>query len=502
MLLFIPALSTWSWIGLAVVAFLTWSVYQFIYDYYFHPLSHIPGPPLAFVPGYTLFRIFRGYSVFDLLEAHENYGPVIRFSATGISFADPATEKQIYNSHSFVKDDTYKSYEWGYENSFSTQVPSFSKKRRRMILPVFSAPNVARVEPLVYEVGVRATMNRWIKKYHAAAAAVTATTKTVSETTVGSGLTDANIGEGKGIVKHDSKMDMDLDGSNGAISSQHTITVDLQSSFFEIFYNTIGRLSYGESFRMADGLFNASTKAVDILQLMIETEDSETGEKMSLDELVIESMIQMVAGTDTAGNTLSFTFDYLFANLSVLEKLEAEVLTAFPDPTERITYKAAKEKLPYLEAVLLESVRMRTVGGGYLPRVTPKGGRTIGGYFIPEGTIVGASGYVKHNYSGLWEEPSVFRPERFLEGAPPQVLAERTQLIAPFAVGVRSCAGRQLAITEMIITMAALVQHFEIRPAKLPHKLLNPTFVFVMGPRQKTLYATVKPRHRYRTIPN
>ncbi|KAI8865442.1 cytochrome P450, partial [Ramicandelaber brevisporus] len=191
-------------------------------------------------------------------------------------------------------------------------------------------------------------------------------------------------------------------------------------------------------------------------------DDPDTGEKLGGRELVAEAMVTMFAGSDTAGNTLTFTFDMLFAFPRVMTRLEAEVLAAFPDQTQRIVYRDAKEKLPYLEAVLLESMRIRTVGGGYSMREVPDGGRTVAGYFLPAGTAVAAPKHVMHNLSTNWDDPHSFIPERFLDG-PPDVVAQRRLMVLPFSVGVRSCIGRHLAMVELTVALATMIQHYKIR---------------------------------------
>ncbi|KAI8869868.1 cytochrome P450, partial [Ramicandelaber brevisporus] len=180
----------------------------------------------------------------------------------------------------------------------------------------------------------------------------------------------------------------------------------------------------------------------DLLQLMIESVDPETGERLSFSELATESQNFLFVGCDTTSNTMTWVFDQLFQHPDVMAKVEAEILAAFPDPAERIAYRDAKDNLPYLDAVILEAIRVRSIVGGLLPRVVPKGGRVIHGYNLPAGTVVGTSPHVMHNYSQLWDEPLQFRPERFIEGADgatAETVAQRRQNVTPFGIGVRSC---------------------------------------------------------------
>ncbi|KAI8871584.1 cytochrome P450 [Ramicandelaber brevisporus] len=231
----------------------------------------------------------------------------------------------------------------------------------------------------------------------------------------------------------------------------------------------------------------------DNLQMLIDAVDPETGSRLTHDETVAEELVIMFAGTDTSANTMTWTVDLLFQHPEVFARLEAEILGAFPDPDERITYKAAKELLPYLDAVLLESMRLRTVAAAPLSRVVPSGGRDLAGYFFPADTVISASLHVMHNYSALWDEPSRFWPERFLDG-PAEVVAERRQQVMPFSIGVRSCIGRQLALVEVVVGLATMIQQFEIRPAQEPYQPLEMHSVFVASPKSKSLMASIRPR--------
>jgi len=68
-----------------------------VYRVFFHPLSHIPGPPFA-----KLTHLWQTKSYFtgnwhnDVLQIHEKYGPVVRISPDEISFVDGYALKRLY----------------------------------------------------------------------------------------------------------------------------------------------------------------------------------------------------------------------------------------------------------------------------------------------------------------------------------------------------------------------------------------------------------------------
>lgn len=80
-----------------------------------------------------------------------------------------------------------------------------------------------------------------------------------------------------------------------------------------------------------------------------------------------------------------------------------------------ITYAEAKD-MPYLQAVMKESMRLHPAVGIPMPRYVPKGGAEIDGKWFPAGTVVGINAWVVHHDRGVFgQDADVFRPERWLE---------------------------------------------------------------------------------------
>jgi cytochrome P450 len=82
----------------------------------------------------------------------------------------------------------------------------------------------------------------------------------------------------------------------------------------------------------------------------------------------------------------------------------------------------------------------------------------VGGYTLPPGTHVTPCLYLAHRRAELWPDPTAFRPERFLDGAP----APYSWL--PFGGGVRRCVGAAFATMEMHEVLRAVARRFDLRP--------------------------------------
>ncbi|KAJ2769457.1 hypothetical protein GGI18_005395 [Coemansia linderi] len=120
-----------------------------------------------------------------------------------------------------------------------------------------------------------------------------------------------------------------------------------------------------------------------------------------------------------------------------------------------IHYAEAKAKLPYIEACIYESMRIRAATGVFLPRVVPKGGATFQGHFLPEGTELGVNVAGANHHRETWGNPRRFMPERFINNG------NLMQSVFTFSLGARMCPGRNLALVELLPTMANLLRNYE-----------------------------------------
>jgi cytochrome P450 len=111
----------------------------------------------------------------------------------------------------------------------------------------------------------------------------------------------------------------------------------------------------------------------------------------------------------------------------------------------------------YLEATVKEVLRVRPVLA-----ITPRqvvGSYELGGWTLPAGVHVTPCIYLAHRRPDVWEDPTAFRPERFLDGAPEPFT------FIPFGGGTRRCVGAAFASLEIKEVLRAVARRFELRPA-------------------------------------
>jgi cytochrome P450 len=180
----------------------------------------------------------------------------------------------------------------------------------------------------------------------------------------------------------------------------------------------------------------------DILSMLVAARD-EHGYGMDDSEIRDQLMTLLLAGHETTATGLAWAFDLLFRNPVAMERLLAELEWG--------------EETTYLDAVVEETLRLRPVVlfVGRQLRVP----MSLGGYDLPEGTVVGPSIYLAHTRPDVFPDPYAFRPERFLDGAP------ETYSWIPFGGGTRRCIGAAFAQLEMRVVLSTILRGAELRPA-------------------------------------
>ena len=197
----------------------------------------------------------------------------------------------------------------------------------------------------------------------------------------------------------------------------------------------------------------------DMFHHLLNGRDPETGQGYSIGDLTCESVLLIVAGSQSTSGALAATLFYLVNNLRQLKKLQDEVRGAFASEND-IRYEAGSKlaNLPYLRACIDESMRLTPPTPGHLPReVLAEGGLEIDGKLLPPGANVGVSAYTIHRNEAYFPNAQPFQPERFLEDGKDH----DTIAFNAFSAGATGCIGRQLAYMELCLAVATLVWRFD-----------------------------------------
>ncbi|TVY70395.1 Cytochrome P450 3A12 [Fusarium oxysporum f. sp. cubense] len=184
-------------------------------------------------------------------------------------------------------------------------------------------------------------------------------------------------------------------------------------------------------------------------------------------EIASDMFAHNSAAHETSGNTLTYCFYELSKRPELQAKLREELLTLdpplhFPPPAEGewiLPSPKDLDKLPLLEAVILETLRLYPSVPGGQPRRVPKP-CSLGGYDgIPAGTTVQCYAWSLHRTPEIFPEPDQWKPERWIDSTPEQLSNMRRWFWA-FGSGGRMCIGSNFAYFSMKNVVGSVYTNF------------------------------------------
>nr|QWK52421.1 cytochrome P450 77B1-4 [Isatis tinctoria] len=165
----------------------------------------------------------------------------------------------------------------------------------------------------------------------------------------------------------------------------------------------------------------------------------ERGGELREEEIVTLCSEIVLAGTDTSATTLEWALLHLVTDQNIQETLYEEVVGVVGK--NGTVEEDDVAKMPYLEAIVKETLRRRPPGHFLLSHAAVKD-TELGGYAIPAGANVEFyTAWVTENPE-IWSDPGKFRPERFLaggDGVNADWTGTRGVTMLPFGAGRRIC---------------------------------------------------------------
>jgi cytochrome P450 len=207
----------------------------------------------------------------------------------------------------------------------------------------------------------------------------------------------------------------------------------------------------------------------DLLGRLVAARDAESQGGMTPKEVRDEVVTVFMAGHETTAQALTWSWYLLSLHPSVEAKLHDELTTVLH---QRMPQYEDIPKLRYTRMVIEESMRL------YPPAHTmarqPIAPDYILGHRIPPGALILIVPWLLHRKSSLWDEPHRFNPDRFANEP------SRFSYI-PFGAGQRICIGAAFAMTEAILILAVLAQHYRFRLK--PGHSIEPQGLITLRPR-------------------
>ncbi|KAL8840166.1 MAG: hypothetical protein Q9176_004014 [Flavoplaca citrina] len=146
-----------------------------------------------------------------------------------------------------------------------------------------------------------------------------------------------------------------------------------------------------------------------------------------------------MAGSETSASAMSGCLYHLSKTPAVMKQLKDEI-RAKCDFEKDITFEDLAN-FPFFDAVIHESMRLYPAQPIFIPRIIPKGGRTIAGVFVPENTTVGIYQTVAYHASQNFGNQKTFDPSRWTGN--PRYKIDRREIFKPFSIGPSNCIGKQ-----------------------------------------------------------
>jgi cytochrome P450 len=197
----------------------------------------------------------------------------------------------------------------------------------------------------------------------------------------------------------------------------------------------------------------------DMLGLLLSARDADdVQDRLSDAEVVDQALVFLIAGHDTTAVTLAC----LFAALARAPQWQQRV----QDELDRVLGGRAvtaedvgRQRLPWTGHVVREAMRLYPAAHG-TARST-RADEVLGGYRIPAGSWLEVSPWGVHHSPDVWPDPETFDPRRF-DLAPGEHPGGHRYAWLPFGAGPRACIGMHLALTEVQLIVAAVLQSFTL----------------------------------------
>ncbi|XP_072974341.1 cytochrome P450 76M5-like [Typha angustifolia] len=178
--------------------------------------------------------------------------------------------------------------------------------------------------------------------------------------------------------------------------------------------------------------------------------------ELSRQEIVSLLADLFAAGTDTSSITIQWAMAELLRHPNVLSRARSEM-------QELVGSKQLTEsdipRLPYLQAVVKEVMRLHPAGPLLLPHMVAESDVELCGYHLPRGARVLVNAWAVMRDPEVWPDPEAFKPERFLD--PDSDLQGRDFGFLPFGSGRRSCPGAPMATRMVPLVLGSLLHKFD-----------------------------------------
>jgi cytochrome P450 len=453
-------------LGGLVAAFVLRAIWQW------RRLSHIPGP---FTAGFSKLWVFREAVQLRLPGAYhemgKRYGSLVRVGPNELITDDPDILRRMMAARSpYTRGPWYEAFrvDPSRDNVLTLRDDHLHNARRAKILPGYTGK-----ENLSMEGSIETQIARLVELIETKYLSTDQEYRPMDWGVKAQYFTLDVIGElawgqPMGFLEHDAdvydyiKITMTSVPAMMVISTYPMLTKVLHSPFFrKILPKDTDKIGFGALIGIANHVTAKRFKpdAPDHHDML----GSFIRHGLNEDEAAAETLIQIVAGSDTSASTIRAVTLYTLSNPPVYQKLQAEIDEAISMGRISSPIKDAEgRQLPYLQAVIKEGLRMMPPASGGMFKQVPPEGDTIDGKFVPGGTQIGSNVMAIHRSKKIYgPDADIFRPERWLEAEGEQLARMSSTVDLVFHSGKFQCPGRGVAWMEFNKIFVELFRRFD-----------------------------------------
>ncbi|KAM3072433.1 hypothetical protein ACMFMG_009234 [Clarireedia jacksonii] len=448
-----------------------------IYRLFLHPLAGFPGRKFAATTKwyefyYDIFKAPGGQFAWEIDRMHDEYGPIVRVNPDEIHIKDPGFYKVLYAGNPTHRDKYPPAAGMSGTTlgTFGTIEHDIHRKRRAANSYFFSLKAIAEAEGLIQEriqelCGVLHRSFVQNEVIELKLKFIAYTTDTVCQYVFAEPPSLQKDPEKakrwQRTIEAVGRMTPLIKQSPWLISAAKKIPLPI----IERLLPDLARLlSYQNHVRdqaytyvnSAQGEKSQDTKSQYTLFDAICDSSLPSNEK-SIERLTHEAFVVIVAGGETTARSLAFAMYHIHANPKVLQRLLEELTEAMPSTAVPPSLKIL-EKLPYLTAIIKETLRISAMVTSRLPLVCPED-LVYKQWVIPRKTPVSMTINSVLRDPSVFNSPTEFQPERWIQhGDQPN---ELDPYFVAFGKGTRMCQGMNFAYAELYLAIAILVRRFK-----------------------------------------
>lgn len=419
--------------------------------------------PTAVIPGQRgLFAGLRNLQHIqaDMLsvyvDAHHQYGDIANIPAGPINQVLITRPEHIQhvlksNAENYIKGIGFSGLKASLGDAlFTTDNMPLWRKQRRIMAPPFTPRGVTRFDDRMLA-ATTAMLDRWQTPartgepidFHTEMLRLTM--DIISRTIFNIALNESTL-----AIANDFAYVLEFAGTRGRNVLAPPLWLPLPTN--QRFKRSLNNLhSYME--RILAERLTHPTKDPDLISLLINATDFETGEKMDEKQMRDEILTLFFAGHETTAQALTWTAYLLAENPAWTERLTAQVDSTL---NGRLPTAADVPALPAVTMTALEALRLYPPIYIFIRQAV--GADQLGPYPIAPSTLIILSQWITHRHPEFWPDPERFDPERFT----PENDAQRHPFaFFPFGGGPRICLGNSFAILEMELVLTMILQRYQ-----------------------------------------